>query len=189
MQTGAIMKSRYTKRGFTLVELIVVLVILAVLAALLVPALTAYIEKAQQSAVLAKARAVLVASQVVVTEAYADGKLPLDEKGLAYTPPKPNPAHNMAKEIFALAETDYKSCEWRFSLTPTTNTSLPRASILKFEFCDKNYRVTYFAAETEENPAGWSTPMRAESLEKLGNMDEPAFLSSYAYTPDYYHPE
>lgn len=183
------MKSRHTKHGFTLVELIVVLVILAVLAALLVPALTSYIEKARQSAVLAKARAVLVASQVVVTEAYADGKLPLDVNGYAYVAPDANSAHNMAKEIFALAETDYKSCEWRFSLTPATDTSLPRAAILKFEFCDKNYRVTYFAAETGDDPAGWSTPERGEALEKLGNTDEPAFLSSDAYTPDYYHPE
>ena len=36
------------KRGFTLVELIVVLVILAILAALLVPALTGYIDKARK---------------------------------------------------------------------------------------------------------------------------------------------
>ena len=35
------------KKGFTLVELIVVLVILAILAALLVPALTGYIDKAK----------------------------------------------------------------------------------------------------------------------------------------------
>lgn len=36
------------KKGFTLVELIVVLVILAILAALLVPALTGYIDKANK---------------------------------------------------------------------------------------------------------------------------------------------
>ena len=36
------------KRGFTLVELIVVLVILAVLAALLIPSLTGYIDKARK---------------------------------------------------------------------------------------------------------------------------------------------
>ena len=36
------------KKGFTLVELIVVLVILAILAALLVPALTGYIDKANR---------------------------------------------------------------------------------------------------------------------------------------------
>ena len=34
------------RKGFTLVELIVVLVILAILAALLIPALTGYIDKA-----------------------------------------------------------------------------------------------------------------------------------------------
>ena len=36
------------KKGFTLVELIVVLVILAILAALLIPALTGYINKAKE---------------------------------------------------------------------------------------------------------------------------------------------
>lgn len=40
---------KHKKNGFTLVELIVVLVILAVLAALLVPALTGYIDKARKS--------------------------------------------------------------------------------------------------------------------------------------------
>ena len=42
------------KKGFTLVELIVVLVILAILAALLIPALTGYIDKAKQKQIVAE---------------------------------------------------------------------------------------------------------------------------------------
>lgn len=42
------------KKGFTLVELIVVLVILAILAALLIPALTGYIDKAREEKVVSE---------------------------------------------------------------------------------------------------------------------------------------
>ena len=48
------MAKKKSKRGFTLVELIVVLVILAILAALLIPALTGYIDKAKKSQVVAE---------------------------------------------------------------------------------------------------------------------------------------
>ena len=50
------MERNNRKRGFTLVELIVVLVILAVLEALLVPSLTGYIDKAKKKAVITEAR-------------------------------------------------------------------------------------------------------------------------------------
>lgn len=58
------------KKGFTLVELIVVLVILAILAALLVPALTGYIDKANQEKVIATTRQVVMAAQAEASEAY-----------------------------------------------------------------------------------------------------------------------
>lgn len=57
--------------GFTLVELIVVLVILAILAALLIPALTGYIDKAKKKQVVAETRMLHSAIQTVVAEVYA----------------------------------------------------------------------------------------------------------------------
>ena len=63
-------KRRSKKGGFTLVELIVVLVILAILAALLIPALTGYIDKAKQKQIIAETRQVVMAAQTLVEEAY-----------------------------------------------------------------------------------------------------------------------
>ncbi|WP_425365953.1 prepilin-type N-terminal cleavage/methylation domain-containing protein [Gemmiger formicilis] len=64
------------KKGFTLVELIVVLVILAILAALLIPALTGYIDKANYEKVIATTRTVVMAAQTETSEAYGKGTLP-----------------------------------------------------------------------------------------------------------------
>lgn len=61
------------KKGFTLVELIVVLVILAILAALLVPALTGYIDKARKESIVAETRQVVMAAQTTVSEKYGQG--------------------------------------------------------------------------------------------------------------------
>lgn len=57
-----------SKKGFTLVELIVVLVILAILAALLIPALTGYIEKAKDKNIIAETRQAVMATQTIIDE-------------------------------------------------------------------------------------------------------------------------
>ncbi len=59
------------KKGFTLVELIVVLVILAILAALLIPTLTGYIDRAKEKDVIAQTRQTVMAAQTLVDEQYA----------------------------------------------------------------------------------------------------------------------
>lgn len=64
------MAKKNTKRGFTLVELIVVLVILAILAALLIPALTGYIDKARKSQVVAETRMLTQAVQTEMSTIY-----------------------------------------------------------------------------------------------------------------------
>ena len=67
-------KRRSRKGGFTLVELIVVLVILAILAALLIPALTGYIDRAKEKNVIAETRQCVMAAQTLYDEAYANVK-------------------------------------------------------------------------------------------------------------------
>lgn len=65
------LQNKQQRDGFTLVELIVVLVILAILAALLIPALTGYIDKAKKKQVVAETRMIHSAIQTVVSEVYA----------------------------------------------------------------------------------------------------------------------
>ena len=62
------------KKGFTLVEIIVVLVILAILAAVLIPTLTGYIDKANEKVIVSETRSVVLAAQTLASEAYGMGK-------------------------------------------------------------------------------------------------------------------
>ena len=79
-----------SKKGFTLVEIIVVLVIIAILAAIAIPAMTGWIDKANQKAILAEARTVLMAAQTLASESY----------GVSGTATAP------AADVKALAEVD-----------------------------------------------------------------------------------
>lgn len=62
-----------SKKGFTLVELIVVIAILGILAALVVPQVTGYIEKAQESTDQANAQMLYTAGQLYLTDLEVGG--------------------------------------------------------------------------------------------------------------------
>lgn len=109
------MKIFKNRRGFTLVELIVVLVILAVLASLLIPALTGYIDRARRDQVVAETRMLHEAVQTVAGEAYGSSEWPSDDiftiasqSGRNVTNPNDTVTHDNLKdrynEIVKLAE-------------------------------------------------------------------------------------
>lgn len=96
---------RRAKGGFTLVELIVVLVILAILAALLIPALTGYIDKAKEKSIVAETRQAVMAAQTLVDEKYGTVTKGTSIKVESTTPAvKEADANVTKKQITDLAE-------------------------------------------------------------------------------------
>lgn len=108
-------------KGFTLVELIVVLVILAILAAILIPALLGYIDRAREKQDILDARTLLTATQAELTEYYAaysdtlvEGKSILPEyENDNKTPEAKNgdvdaTKYAFAKKVLATADRDNK---------------------------------------------------------------------------------
>ena len=63
-------KARENKKGFTLVELIVVIVILGILAAILVPSFIGYMNKANNSQAQIQARSLYLAGKTIAAEEY-----------------------------------------------------------------------------------------------------------------------
>lgn len=72
------------KKGFSLVELIIVMMIMAILAAVLVPSLTSYIRKTKESMAVVEAHDILVGAQASLTQQYAMGGLSSDSKKYQY---------------------------------------------------------------------------------------------------------
>lgn len=133
-------RKRLNNKGFTLVELIVVLVILAILAALLIPSLTGYIDRARQESVVAETRMVVLAAQTVLSEEYgqtvfAEGQIvyPVDKE---YDGDDAELRKRLATDINELSET-------KGDFTITYN---DRAKVLTVIYTHNGYKCTYNGA-------------------------------------------
>lgn len=142
-------KKLKNKKGFTLVELIVVLVILAILAALLVPALTGYIDKAHEQSLTSEASMVLTAAQATVSEAYGTENITLTKGGTdaapTYTAAFKDDAAKAAavKQINELAEVK-GGASWAFTVEVVDNTATYKTlKIATLTYSDGINAVTY----------------------------------------------
>lgn len=134
------------KKGFTLVELIVVLVILAILAALLIPALTGYIDKANKEKVVAETRMIVMAVQTEASTYYgakgSTGAIPTgtiaNKDGTANTAEKA-----MYDEIVKLAEVKGLTGTASFQAEVGTNGAVKSVS-----YCNGTYTCVYTASSS-----------------------------------------
>ena len=140
------------KKGFTLVELIVVLVILAILAALLIPALTGYIDKANQEKVVAETRMIVMAVQTEASTYY--GTKGSSGAITAGTLAKLNDTDDASKaafeEIVKLAEVKGLGTTTSFTATVGTN-----GAVTSVTYYNGTYVCTYTAST-----GSYSTPTK-----------------------------
>lgn len=143
------------KKGFTLVELIVVLVILAILAALLIPALTGYIDKANQEKVVAETRMIVMAVQTEASTYYGTkGSSGAITTG---TLAKLNDTDDASKaafeEIVKLAEVKGLGTTTSFTATVGTN-----GAVTSVTYYNGTYVCTYTAST-----GSYSTPTKTSA--------------------------
>ena len=149
-----------SKKGFTLVELIVVLVILAILAAMLVPALVGYIDRAKKEKEFQAASTVYTAAQALATEAYGQSKHSSEAKTYA---------ENTAK-IKELTGVEVKTVTVTM-LQPDTDDSIDGFTIkqIKVTFPDGNnyyYSLTAKTWSTDNYPDATSNNITVEKETK-----------------------
>lgn len=143
------------KKGFTLVELIVVLVILAILAALLIPALTGYIDKANQEKVVAETRMIVMAVQTEASTYYgtkgSSGAITVGT--LAKLNDTDDASKAAFEEIVKLAEVKGLGTTTSFTATVGTN-----GAVTSVTYYNGTYVCTYTAST-----GSYSTPTKTNA--------------------------
>lgn len=146
---------RKNRKGFSLVELIVVLVIMAILIAALVPSLIGYIKQARERNAIDMAQHCVQAAQTVVSAAYADpgGNYTSKSSGRSFAFSSggsfglPSNTADLYKEIEELGEVDGEA-----TVTSVTLTANYKIHTLDMTTARNQVKVHYEDGEYKEVP-------------------------------------
>lgn len=139
-------------KGFTLVELIVVLVILAILAAILVPALLGYIDRAREKQYVLNAKSFLTATQAELSSLYGEGKKPGELTNRA-TVVKNTADVSTATTFVAYCTTDATAAD-----KPSAVSSNHAAYTVKYAYYEENGVKLWFDGSSWNTVTTASTP-------------------------------
>lgn len=168
-------KKLKNKKGFTLVELIVVLVILAILAALLVPALTGYIDKAREQSLISEGSMVLTAAQATVSEAYGTNDIVASKNATtgkftgAVEFGKKVDKTQLANQINQLAEKK-TDAHWSFSVkVEDKNATYKKIVVDTLVYTDGTNTIVY-------NGGNWGSTQKGKNLTNATTPDGYKYL-------------
>lgn len=128
-------KNLKKKKGFTLVEVIIVLVILAILAAILIPSLVGYIDKANEKASIATCRSFVMAAQTIGSETYGEHGSLSTYVSTKTEAGKTISTTDFMDQIVKLSEVP-DNCKAAITMTP-------KGKITNVTFDDGSYLVTF----------------------------------------------
>lgn len=146
------MKKMKENKGFTLVELIVVIVILAILAAILVPALLGYIDKAKKQQVVLDGKSVMTAAQTELSSAYAKGAKPKSIQASDIV--KVADVEDKCKEFTIYAGKDTVTKENESSAVDTNHAAY---TVYAVKYVSKSGDEIYYAYNKSTGKASWDS--------------------------------
>lgn len=135
------------RKGFTLVEIIVVLVILAILAAFTIPTMLGFVNDARGKAMIAEARTVYVAAQSTATEFGAttsldDGALSTALGSTKVTTPDAGDAGKASAQMAKYLGSDITGATWTVQVGATSATTGKTAQVKSVVYTKDGYDIT-----------------------------------------------